>query len=259
MPSREPPSATRFSSPERYASMTARYRSRLKIKVTLTLMPLAIGVGDRRQAGLRRRDLDEEVRPVDQPPQVLGLGLGGLGLVRQARRHLEGDPAVTRLPLVHRPQQVAGVADVGGGDGAQRLLDADLPDRQRVQLVVVGLRAVDGRGEDRRVGGDADDADARRPATAGSRCGCGRATGRRARRRPRRADSSASFSFCAMAGAFRAGVGSGRAVGSAVAGGVYRTPADVRAGRGRRVGRERPAMLSRAARTTASAVRPNSS
>ena len=67
-----------------------------------------------------------------------GLGLGGVGVVRQTR-HLEGDAAVARLPLVHRPQQVAGVADVGGGDGAQCLLDADLPDRQRVQLVVVGL------------------------------------------------------------------------------------------------------------------------
>ena len=82
--------------------MTARYRSRLKIRVTLTLMPLAMVVGDRRQARLGRRDLDEQVRPVDQPPQVRGLGRGGVGVVRQAGRHLEGDPAVARLPLGDR-------------------------------------------------------------------------------------------------------------------------------------------------------------
>src|SRR4029453_15164607 len=48
--------------------------------------------------------------------------------------HPAGDAAAPRLPPVPRPQQVAGVADVGGRDGAQRFLDAHLPDGQRVHL-----------------------------------------------------------------------------------------------------------------------------
>src|SRR3954467_14643115 len=113
--------------------------------------------GDGRQAGLGRGDLDVQVRPVDQPPQVRGLGSGGVGVVCQARGDLEGHPAVTGGHLRDRGEQVTGVADIGRRDRAQRLLDAHPADREGVQLVVVGLRPADRRGEDVRVRGDPDD------------------------------------------------------------------------------------------------------
>src|SRR4051794_40221678 len=115
------------------------------------------GRRDRRQARLGRRNLDVQVRPVDQPPQVRGLGGGRVRLVRQAGRDLEGDPAVTGGPLGDRGEQVTGVADVGCGDRAQCLLDAHLAHREGVQPVVVGLRSADRRGEDGGVRGDPDD------------------------------------------------------------------------------------------------------
>ena len=61
---------------------------------------------DRLQALDRRRDLDEEVRAVDQLVQALGLGLGGLGVVREVRVDLERDPAV--LAACPRPRRGAG-------------------------------------------------------------------------------------------------------------------------------------------------------
>src|SRR3954453_19075490 len=115
------------------------------------------GRRDRRQARLGRRNFDVQVRPVDQPPQVRGLGGGRVRLVRQAGRDLEGDPTVTGGPLGDRGEQVTGVADVGCGDRAQSLLDAHLAHCEGVQLVVVGLRSADRRGEDGGVRWDPDD------------------------------------------------------------------------------------------------------
>jgi hypothetical protein len=79
------------------------------------------------------------------------------GCAEDVGGHLERHPAVAAGALRDRGEQVAGVADVGRGDGPQRLLDADLADGHRVDLVVVGVGAADCGGEDGRVGGDADD------------------------------------------------------------------------------------------------------
>jgi hypothetical protein len=57
----------------------------------------------------------------------------------------------------HRGEQIAGVADVSGGDGPKGLLDADPADGHGMRLVVVGVRAADRGGEDAGVGGDAHD------------------------------------------------------------------------------------------------------
>ena len=230
-------------------------------------MPSAIEVGDRRQARLGRRDLDEQVRPVDQPPQVRRPR-------RRSRRCRGPGPGRPRWrPGRRRPvrsydraQHVAGVPDVGGGDGPQRLLDAHLADGEGVQLVVVGRRAADRRGEDGRVGGDADDGVLVDQLTAGCRCGCGRGTGRRARRRPppRTALPGSRSVPCQCPSRSRSLDRPGcEWWGSGV---CQRSPVGCRARRRRRPGRSaraggrrRPAMLSRAAATTASAVRPNSS
>jgi hypothetical protein len=45
---------------------------------------LGEAVGDGRQACLGCRDLDEQVRSVDQPPQLTCLGDSGGGVMRQA-------------------------------------------------------------------------------------------------------------------------------------------------------------------------------
>jgi hypothetical protein len=50
--------------------------------------------GDRRQAVLHRRDLDEEIGPVDDLPQLDGLLDRLVGVVREARIHLNGHSAV---------------------------------------------------------------------------------------------------------------------------------------------------------------------
>ena len=93
-------------------------------------------LADRRQAPHGGRDLDEQVRPVDEPPQRPRLGDGlARCRARDPRVDLDGDPAVDAVArVVHRPQHVAGVADVVGGDRTQRLADVDAADRQVGQL-----------------------------------------------------------------------------------------------------------------------------
>ena len=49
---------------------------------------------DRRQAREGRRDLDQRVGPVDDRPQLLGLGDGPVGVVGEPRVDLDRDPAV---------------------------------------------------------------------------------------------------------------------------------------------------------------------
>src|SRR5699024_7574677 len=58
---------------------------------------LTDGRGDRGQARLGGRDLDEQVLPADHRMQVLDLLDGALGVVGQARVDLDADPAVDAL------------------------------------------------------------------------------------------------------------------------------------------------------------------
>ena len=75
--------------------------------------------GDRRQPGKGGGDLDQQVGPVDDLPQLDGLQDGLVGVVRQPRVDLDRHPAVDAAGrLVLLGQHVARVAHVVGGDRA---------------------------------------------------------------------------------------------------------------------------------------------
>jgi hypothetical protein len=132
---------------------------------------LGQALADRRKARLGGGDLDEQVRPVDQPPQAAGLRDRPLGLVREPGIDLDGHPAVHAVGrLVHRAQHVAGPPHVVRRDVARRPVHGDAAQRQVVHLRVVQLALGDRLLEDRRIGRDADDeqvADQGRQAVAG--------------------------------------------------------------------------------------------
>ena len=110
---------------------------------------------DRGQPGFGGRDLDEQVRPVDEPPQLPRLGDGCVGLGREAGIDLDGHPAVDAVAgLVNRREHVAGPPHVGGGQHPQCLAGPDAPASEVVQLLVVAVAVGDRLGEDRRVRGD---------------------------------------------------------------------------------------------------------
>ena len=82
------------------------------------------------------------VRAVHQPGELLGLGDGRRGVVRQARVDLDGDPAVLAAGGVEdRAQDVGGVADVRRGDHADGLLDRDLAGGEVGELLLVAVAA----------------------------------------------------------------------------------------------------------------------
>ncbi len=119
---------------------------------------LAQGVGDRGGALGGRRDLDEQVLPVDLLPQLLGRGEGRVGVEGEVGGDLDGDPAVDPVGgVVDRLEDVAGVAYVGGGQREHRLVDVGALGGELAHLVVVPLALGERGGEDRRVGGDAHD------------------------------------------------------------------------------------------------------
>ena len=71
---------------------------------------------------------------------ALASAIGRVGVVRQPRVDLDGDPAVhAAAAVVDRAQHVAGPPDVVGGDRAHRLLDVDPADGQVADLLVVGV------------------------------------------------------------------------------------------------------------------------
>ena len=103
-----------------------------------------------------RRDLDEQVLPVDLGPQLLGGGEGRVGVVGEVGRDLDRDAAVDAVGGVEdRLEHVAGVAYVGRGQREDRLVDVGALGGELAHLVVVPLTVGERRGEDRRVGGDA--------------------------------------------------------------------------------------------------------
>src|SRR5437763_1228142 len=93
--------------------MTARYRARAKIRVTLTLMPSLVTcvIAVRPSGG--GRDLHEHVVAVHCGPQGAGHVRGGGGVTGQSGVDLDEDPPVCPGGLpVHRGQDVTGGADV---------------------------------------------------------------------------------------------------------------------------------------------------
>ncbi len=120
IPSSGCPAAARRSSPARNASITCSWRATLNSRVTLTLMPAASAVRDRRQPLERAGDLDHRVGPVHRLPEPFRLGDGPLGVVGQCRRHLERhQPVDPAGPLVERQEGVAGGPHVGDGQGLE--------------------------------------------------------------------------------------------------------------------------------------------
>ena len=109
--------------------------------------------GDRGQSLPGGRDLDEQVGPVDQPPQRPRLGDRGLGVMREPRVDLDRHPAIHAVGrVVDRPQDVTGPAHVEGGQRPQRLPGIDAAGGQVPQLRVIGVAAGDRLGEDAGIG-----------------------------------------------------------------------------------------------------------
>jgi hypothetical protein len=115
--------------------------------------------GDGRQAGLGGRDLDKQVRPVDDFPQLDGLRDRLVGLVGQPRVDLDGHPAVDSvggLPL--RLQHVARGPHVVGSDSADGGVHVGTARGQLGDLSIVGIAVGERLLEDGRVGGHTDHA-----------------------------------------------------------------------------------------------------
>ena len=104
------------------------------------------------------RDLHEHVVAVHRGPQGAGHVRGGGGVTGQPGVDLDGDPPVLPgcLP-VHRGKDVAGGADVIGGDREDGSLRAGPQLGQVTQLAVIPVALGQGRREDRGVGRHADD------------------------------------------------------------------------------------------------------
>ena len=135
--------------------MTARYRSREKMRVTLTLMPSAmtavIAGRPARVAGILISTLGRSTILCSS----IGLVDGGLGLVGQPGVHLDGHPAVdVSGGLEDAGEQVAGVPDVVGGDLADGVVHGGAAGGQLVELFLVGRAVLQCGLEDRWVGGD---------------------------------------------------------------------------------------------------------
>ena len=139
--------------------MTARYRARAKIRVTLTLIPsrvtCAIAVRPSGVAGiftnmLSRSTADRRARAMSAVAAASHTGQPGVDL--------DGDPPVFPgcLP-VHRGKDVTGGADVFGGDREDGGLGAGTQLGQVTQLGVIPVALRQRRGEDRGVGRHADD------------------------------------------------------------------------------------------------------
>jgi hypothetical protein len=103
---------------------------------------------------LRGGHLDHQVGPVNGRPEAPRLLDGAVRVAGEVRRDLQAHEPVAVGFIEHRAHDVAGALDIGDGDlliqvrrvGIRVLLD------ERLQVVVVFLRAADGFLEDRRVG-----------------------------------------------------------------------------------------------------------
>ena len=115
--------------------------------------------GDRRQSGQGGGDLDQQVRPVDDLPQLDGLQDRFVGVVGQARVDLDRHPAVDaagRLVLLASTSQALRTSSVVT---VRMVASTSAPAiRQLVDLIVVGGALRQRSLEDRRVGGHTDNA-----------------------------------------------------------------------------------------------------
>ena len=108
--------------------------------------------GDRGQALARGRDLDEQVRPVDRPPQCPRLGDGGPGVVREPRVDLDRHPPVhAARRVVDGAEDIARPAHVERGQRPQPLARPDAAGSEVTQLRLVRAALGDRPGEDCRV------------------------------------------------------------------------------------------------------------
>ncbi len=126
---------------------------------------------DRAHAGLGRRDLDHHVGQREPLPQPCRLGDRRLGVMREIRGAFERDEALgPGAGLVDRAERAGRAADIAQPELEEQLLRiADAGIEQDAQLAVVGARAGDRPGEDRRVrrgAGDRSVADQRRERAA---------------------------------------------------------------------------------------------
>ena len=111
---------------------------------------------DRRPPFLGAGHLDHQVGPVHRRPQPPRLGDRSFGVAGERGRDLEGHEAVLpRGAVVHRPEEVRGVANVVHGEPLEDLQVALRGLRQRHQLVVVVTAPADGVLEDGRIRGHA--------------------------------------------------------------------------------------------------------
>ena len=153
------PAAGAPRSPASQASCTSRYRSTPKISVTLTLIPaarVAVTAGSPASvAGILTIRLGRST----SRPDLAAPRRRRLGVEREPRVDLEGDatvdrgrtPRTRRRGRHRRPHVVA--------PSAVRSASSAAAGRATPARLGVGARPSDGRGEDRRVGGDATDAD----------------------------------------------------------------------------------------------------
>jgi hypothetical protein len=118
-------------------------------------------LGDRREADLGGGDLDHHVGTPHPRREFLRLPDGGGGVLGEPGIDLDGHPAVHAVGgIVGVGEDVAGVPHVVDGHGEDRVGDVGAGVLQLGDLVVVGGALRHRGGEDRRVGGDADDAGA---------------------------------------------------------------------------------------------------
>jgi len=122
----------------------------------------ADALGGRRRDGAQalegRGDLDHDVLAVDSRPELFGLGGCARGVVGESGLDLDRDAPVFALRgVVHRTEDVARGSHVRGDDLEHRVVNARTLLRQLRHLVVVRVAGRERVGEDRRVGGDADD------------------------------------------------------------------------------------------------------
>ena len=122
------------------------------------VQPVGDRLLDRGDAGARAGNLDHQVRAVDGSPEPVRLPHSRLGVVREARRHLEADEAVAAgRPLEDGQEEVGGLAEVADGERLEDLLGRLALGGQRAQLVVVVRARGDGLLEDGGIGREAGD------------------------------------------------------------------------------------------------------
>ena len=109
------------------------------------------------QTGQRGRNLDQQIGPINDFPQLDRLQDRLIGVVRQPRVDLDRDPAVDAiggLPL--RPKHIAGLSDVVRGGGADGGVDVGAPRGEFSDLRGIRGARRECSLEYRRVGRDAD-------------------------------------------------------------------------------------------------------